>query len=68
MTREESIKALEKLGYVVNLWHTSELTDSYKCSNTEASIVIGNALDTLKDTIFEEIKGGALDRGLDLHE
>ena len=34
MTRAESVKALEKLGYVVNLWHTSEVTDYYKCSNS----------------------------------
>ena len=68
MTRAESVRALENLGYVVNLWHTSEVTDHYKCSNTEASIIIGNVLDTLSDTIFEEIGEEAVDRGLELHE
>lgn len=68
MTRAESIKALEKLGYVVSLWHTSEVTDYYKCSDTEASIIIESVFDKLEDDICERISEEAFDRGLDSHE
>ena len=68
MTRAESVKALENLGYVVNLWHTSDVTDNYKCSESEASIIIDSVLDKLEDDIFERIGEEAFDRGLDLHE
>ena len=52
MTRAESIKALEDLGYVVSLWHTSDVTDNYKCSKSEASIIIDSVLDKLDDDYF----------------
>ena len=68
MTRAESVKALEDLGYVVSLWHTSEVTDYYKCSESEASIIIDSVLDKLEEDIFERISEEAFDRGLDLHE
>ena len=68
MTRAESVKALENLGYVVNLWHTSDVTDYYKCSESEASIIIDSVLDKLEDDTFERIEEEAFDRGLDLHE
>ena len=68
MTRAESIKALEDLGYVVNLWHTSEVTDNYKCSESEASIIIDSVLDKLEEDVFERIGEEAFDRGLNLHE
>lgn len=68
MTRAESVKALENLGYVVNLWHTSDVTDNYKCSKSEASIIIDSVLDKLEEDIFERIEEEAFDRGLDLHE
>jgi len=64
MTRAESIKALENLGYVVNLWHTSEVTDNYKCSETEAAIIIETVFDKLEDDISERIGEEAFDRGL----
>ena len=50
MTRAESIKALEDLGYVVNLWHTSEVTDNYKCSESAASIIIDSVSLRYSDT------------------
>lgn len=68
MTRAESVKALEKLGYVVNLWHTSEVTDYYKCSNSLASIIIEDIFDKLEDDICERISEEAFDRGLESHE
>ena len=68
MTRAESVKALENLGYVVNLWHTSDVTDYYKCSESEASIIIDSVLDKLEEDIFERIGEEAFDRGIDLHE
>lgn len=68
MTRAESVKALEKLGYVVNLWHTSEVTDYYKCSDSEASIILEDVFDKLEKDICERISEEAFDRGLELHE
>jgi len=68
MTRAESVRALENLGYVVNLWHTSDVTDNYKCSETEASIIIESVLDKLEETIYEEIGEQAFDRGINLNE
>ncbi len=68
MTRAESVRALEKLGYVVNLWHTSDVTDNYKCSESEASIIIDKVLYKLEEDIFERIEEEAFDRGIDLHE
>mgnify|MGYP000184578449 FL=1 len=68
MTRAESVRALEDLGYVVNLWHTSDVTDNYKCSESEASIIIDSVLDKLDETIFERIEEEAFDRGIELHE
>ena len=68
MTRAESVKALEDLGYVVSLWHTSDVTDYYKCSESEASIIIDSVFDKLEDDISERISEEAFDRGLDLHE
>ena len=68
MTRAESVKALEDLGYVVNLWHTSEVTDYYKCSESEASIIIDSVFDKLEDDISERISEEAFDRGLEPHE
>ena len=68
MTRAESVRALEDLGYVVNLWHTSDVTDNYNCSDTEASIIIDSVLDKLDETIFERIEEEAFDRGIELHE
>mgnify|MGYP006421188279 CR=1 FL=1 len=68
MTRAESVRALENLGYVVNLWHVSDVTDNYKCSESEASIIIDSVLDKLEEDIFERIEEEALDRGIDLHE
>lgn len=68
MTRAESVKALENLGYVVNLWHTSDVTDYYKCSESEASIIIDSVFDKLEANIFERIGEEAFDRGLDFHE
>jgi hypothetical protein len=68
MTRAESVKALEKLGYVVSLWHTSEVTGCYKCSESEASIIIESVFDKLEDNISERISEEAFDRGLDFHE
>jgi hypothetical protein len=68
MTRAESVRALEDLGYVVNLWHTSDVTDNYKCSDSEASIIIGSVLDKLEEDIFERIEEEAFDRGIELHE
>ncbi len=68
MTRAESVRALENLGYVVNLWHTSDVTDKYKCSETEASIIIESVLDKLEETIYEEIGEQAFDRGINLNE
>ena len=64
MTRAESVKALEDLGYVVSLWHTSEVTDNYKCSETEASIIIESVLEKLEEDILEEIGEQAFDRGI----
>ncbi len=68
MTRAESVKVLEDLGYVVSLWHTTEVTDNYKCSETEASIIIESVLDKLEEDVFERISEEAFDRGLESHE
>jgi hypothetical protein len=68
MTRAESVKALENLGYVVNLWHTSEVTDNYKCGEAEAATIIDSVLDKLEEDVFERISEEAFDRGLDSHE
>jgi len=68
MTRAESVKALENLGYVVNLWHTSDVTDYYKCSESMAANIIDDVLYKLEDDITEKISEEAFDRGLNLHE
>ena len=68
MTRAESVKALENLGYVVNLWHTSDVTDNYKCSDSMAATILDEVFDKSEEDIFERISEEAFDRGLDLHE
>lgn len=68
MTRAESIKALEKLGYVVNLWHTSEVTDYYKCGKAEAAVIIDEVFDQLEGTIFDRVQDEAFDRGLESYD
>ena len=68
MTQKESIKVLENLGYVVNLWHISEVTDYYKCSKAEAAVIIDEVFDELEEQIFDRVHDEASDRGLELYE
>ena len=54
------------MGYVLNMWHISDVTDIYKCSDSEARVILESVLESthITDTISDEVSEKAFDNGL----
>ena len=60
---EEAVKTLEGMGYVLNIWHISDVTDNYRCSDSEARDILESILesDHRNNRVFEDIDEKAFD-------
>jgi hypothetical protein len=62
MTVQEAIQVLRSNGYYVgNMWHRSDVTEKFHCTDEEADEILDNALNS--DWICERIQESIFDEG-----
>jgi len=63
---DKAVKTLKDLGYVLNIWHISDVTQNYRCSDSEARLMLESILesDYITNRVFEEVDEKAFDNNL----
>lgn len=63
---DQAVKTLKDMGYVLNIWHISDVTQNYRCSDGEARVILESILesDYINNRVFEEVDEKAFDNDL----
>lgn len=60
---DQAVKTLEDMGYVLNIWHIEDVTHHYRCSDSEARVILESVLesDYMTNKVVEEVDEKAFD-------